>query len=271
MKAIINGKSAFAYTGTRDFNAAQPTAVFIHGAANDHSVWALQSRYFAFHGWNVLALDLPGHGQSDGPACSTIGDYATWVAAFMDSLPVRPALAVTVTVVMGHSMGALTALELSARRPDLVDKLALVGVAVPMAVGEVLLDAAKGDEDKARRMIVEWSFATDSQLGNNHAVPGMWLPGNNLALMRRMQKGVLHNDLAACKAYSVGLDAAKTVAAPALVVIGARDMMTSPKGAQGVIAALPNVRVETLADAGHSLLSEAPGQVLDVLWRFANA
>ena len=263
MKLAINGQSAFAYTGTRDFNAALPTAVFIHGAANDHCVWSLQSRYFAFHGWNILALDLPGHGQSEGLACTTIGDYATWVAAFMDAVGVKTA------VVIGHSMGSLTALELAARRPDLVRKLTLVGTAVPMAVGDVLLDAARDDEDKARRMIIEWSFAPASQLGNNHAVPGMWLPGNSLALMRRMYRGVLHTDLAACKAYSEGLDAAKTVSVPALVVVGARDMMTSPKGAQAVVAALPDARVETLAEAGHSMLSEAPGQVLDVLWKFA--
>ena len=265
MKLSINGKSAFAYTGTRDFNAELPSAVFIHGAANDHSVWSLQSRYFAFHGWNVLALDLPGHGQSEGEPCTTIGDYAEWVATFLGAAGVKAA------VVIGHSMGSLTALDLSARRPDLVRKLALVGTAVPMAVGDALLDAARVDEDKARRMIVEWSFAPASQLGNNHAVPGMWLPGNSLALMRRMAKGVLHTDLAACKAYTEGLDAAKTVSVPVLVVIGARDMMTSPKGAQGVIAALPDVRVETLAAAGHSMLSEAPGQMLDALWKFASA
>ena len=264
MKITVNGKSAFAYTGTRDFNAALPTAVFIHGAANDHSVWALQSRYFAFHGWNVLALDLPGHGQSGDSPRTTISDYSNWVAAFLDAVGVRAA------VVVGHSMGSLTALELSARRPDLVRKLALVGTNVPMAVGDVLLDAARDDEDKARRMIVEWSFAPASQLGNNHAVPGMWLPGNSLALMRRMAKGVLHTDLAACKIYLGGLDAAKAVAAPALVLIGARDMMTLPKGAQGVIVALPDVRVEVLAEAGHSMWSEAPRLVLDALWKFVN-
>ena len=265
MKIDVNGKQAFAYTGTREFNAALPTAVFIHGAANDHSVWSLQSRFFAWHNWNVLALDLPGHGQSEGAPCATIEDYARWVAAFMDALGVRTA------VMIGHSMGSLVALELSAQRPDLVMKLVLVGTNAPMAVGDALLDAARDDEDSARRMIVDWSFAPASQLGNNHAVPGMWLPGNALALMRRMAKGVLHTDLLACKTYSAGLDAAKKVTVSALVVIGARDMMTSPKGTQAVVAALSNVRVETLAEAGHSMLSEAPERVLDALWKFANA
>ena len=265
MKISVNGRVAYAYTGTREFNPAQRTAVFIHGAANDHSVWALQSRYFAWHGWNVLAVDLPGHGQSDGPLCTSIEALADWVAAFLDAAQVKAA------VVIGHSMGSLTGLELTARRPDLVSKLALVGCAVPMAVGDVLLDAALNDEEQARRMIVDWSYAPNSHLGNNHKVPGMWLPGNSMALMRRMSKGVLHNDLAACKAYMNGLTAAATVQCPAFVLMGERDMMTAPKAAQGVIAALKSVRTETIADAGHNMTSEAPDVTLAALWRFANS
>jgi len=265
MKLTVSGRTAYAYTGTREFNTAQRTAVFIHGAANDHSVWALQSRYFAFHGWNVLALDLPGHGQSDGPLCASVEALADWVAAFLHAATVKNA------VIIGHSMGSLTALELSSRRPDLVSKLALVGTAVPMAVGDVLLDAARDDEDKARRMIVDWSYAPASHLGNNHKVPGTWLPGNSLALMRRMAKGVLHNDLAACRAYVGGLDAAAKVSVPALVLIGQYDMMTPPKAAQGVLAALKNSRAETIRDAGHNMTSEAADAVLAALWKFANA
>ena len=264
MKLTVNHNTAYAYTGTRAFNPEQRAAVFIHGAANDHSVWALQSRYFAWHGWNVLAVDLPRHGQSDGPLCTSIEALADWVAAFLDAAQVKAA------VIVGHSMGSLTALELAARRPDLVSKLALVGSAVPMAVGDALLNAAMNDEEKARRMIVDWSFAPNSQLGNNHKVPGTWLPGNSLALMRRMAKGVLHNDLAACKAYENGLAAASTVECPTLVLMGERDMMTLPKAAQNVIAELKSVRTETIPDAGHNMMSEAPNVTLATLWRFAN-
>jgi pimeloyl-ACP methyl ester carboxylesterase len=264
MKMTIHGKSAFAYTGTRDFDPALRTAVFIHGAASDHSVWALQSRYFAWHGWNVLAVDLPGHGQSDGPLCTGIESLSEWMAVTLNALNVKSA------TLIGHSMGSLTALELASRHPDLVSKLALVGTAVPMAVGDVLLDAARDDEEKARRMIVDWSHAPASQLGNNHKVPGTWLPGNSMALMRRTKKGVLHNDLAACKAYLNGLHAAATVSCPALVLVGERDMMTTPKAATGVIAALKNVRSETITDAGHNMMAEAPDATLAALWRFAN-
>lgn len=265
MKISVNGRVAYAYTGTREFNPAQRTAVFIHGAANDHSVWALQSRYFAWHGCNVLAIDLPKHGQSDGPLCTSIAALADWVAALLDAIQVNSAL------VIGHSMGSLTALELCTRRSDLVSKLALVGSAVPMAVGDALLDAALNDEEIARRVIIDWAYAPNSQLGNNHKVPGTWLPGSGMALMRRMAKGVLHNDLAACRAYANGLAAAATVQCPALVLMGERDMMTAPKAALGVIAALKSVRTETIADAGHNMMSEAPDVTLRALWRFANA
>jgi pimeloyl-ACP methyl ester carboxylesterase len=265
MKLQVNGSTAYAYTGTKAFLPQQPTAVFIHGAANDHSVWALQSRYFAHHGWNVLALDLPGHGQSEGEALTSIESLAKFVAAFLDESKAKNAF------VCGHSMGSLTALELAAMRSDLVAKLGLIGAAVPMAVGDALLDAAANDEEKARRMIVDWSYAPSSQLGNNHKVPGAWLPGNSLALMRRMKRGVLHTDLAACKAYSRGLDAAKNIQAPTLFVIGEKDMMTPPKSASAAIEAIANSRVARLKEAGHTMLSEAPDGVLKTLWSFANA
>jgi pimeloyl-ACP methyl ester carboxylesterase len=58
----VQGAPLYVYTGGKFFDPAKPTAVFIHGVLNDHSVWILQTRYFANHGWNVLAVDLPGHG-----------------------------------------------------------------------------------------------------------------------------------------------------------------------------------------------------------------
>ena len=68
MQLQVNSHSSYCYTGGKPFNPALPTAVFIHGVLNDHSVWILQSRYLANHGWNVLAVDLPGHCRSAGEA-----------------------------------------------------------------------------------------------------------------------------------------------------------------------------------------------------------
>ena len=76
MEIIVNGHKTFCYAGGKAYDAAKPTAVFVHGVLNDHSVWILQTRYLAHHGWNVLAPDLPGHGKSAGPAPATVQEAA---------------------------------------------------------------------------------------------------------------------------------------------------------------------------------------------------
>src|SRR5260221_3666868 len=98
MQFIVQGYPAFAYTGGRTFDPALPAVVFVHGAAMDHSVWQWQSRYFAHHGFGVLAVDLPAHGRSPGPARTSIGALADWVAFFIESASLRRA------AVVGHSM-----------------------------------------------------------------------------------------------------------------------------------------------------------------------
>jgi len=72
----VQGEPLYVYTGGKFFDPAKPTAVFIHGVLNDHSVWILQTRYFANHGWNVLAVDLPGHGRSGGKAPASVQEAA---------------------------------------------------------------------------------------------------------------------------------------------------------------------------------------------------
>ncbi|WP_429405041.1 alpha/beta fold hydrolase [Paraburkholderia sp. MM5482-R1] len=109
MIVTVQGKPAYAYTGGKPFDASLPTAVFIHGAEHDHSVWALQSRYFAHHGFGVLAVDLPGHRRSAGPALASIAALADWLAALLD------AVGVTRAFVAGHSMGLADRARL--RRP----------------------------------------------------------------------------------------------------------------------------------------------------------
>src|SRR5262245_64050649 len=126
MELVVNGHKTFCYTGGKPFDPAKPTAVFIHGVLNDHSVWVLQTRWFAHHGWNVLAPDLPGHCKSAGEPPRSVGEAADFVLALLDAAKVDQA------VLVGHSFGALTVLEAAARAPRRVTRLALVGVAYPM-------------------------------------------------------------------------------------------------------------------------------------------
>ena len=81
MEVAVAGNDVYVYTGARSLDAALPAVVFIHGAGQDHSAWALQSRYFAHHGFNVLAVDLPGHGRSGGDALRSVEAIADWIPA----------------------------------------------------------------------------------------------------------------------------------------------------------------------------------------------
>jgi pimeloyl-ACP methyl ester carboxylesterase len=261
MRFTVDGAEAYAYTGTRPLRAGRPTVAFIHGAANDHSVWALQSRYFAHHGWNVLAVDLPAHGRSEGAPLASVEAIADWIARILDAAGVAQA------ALVGHSLGALAALACAARHPDRVTKVALLGPAVPMLVSDELITAAKSDDHVAFELINGWSFSDGKQLGGN-AVPGMWLTGNAMRLMERTRPGVLHTDLRACRAYVQGLAHAAAARCPALAVMGAADRMAPVKGAQALLLALPDVRTLTLPRTGHALMAEQPDAVLDALRSF---
>ncbi len=261
MRLAVTGNDVYAYTGSRSQNRALPTALFVHGAGNDHSVWALQSRYFAHHGWNALAVDLPGHGRSGGDPLSSVEAIADWIPAVLDAAEVERA------ALVGHSMGSLAALECAARHPERVTKVALIGPATPMPVSDALLDAAKRNDHVAHELITGWSYSAGKQLGGNQ-VPGVWLTGSAMRLLERTKPGVLHADLAACHAYAAGLAAAAKVRCPVLVIVGTRDIMAPSKNAQALIAALPGAKLVSLPDCGHALMAEEPDAVLDALRAF---
>ncbi len=267
----VDGKAVYAYTAGKNFDPALPTVVFIHGAQHDHSVWALQSRYFAFHGFNVLAVDLPGHGRSAGPAATRIGELSDWLARLLDAAGAPAAF------VVGHSMGSLVALEFAGCHPARTMRLALLATAVPMTVSDALLDAALHRESEAITLVNRWSHATIAAKPSCPG-PGFWLHGMNQRLMERVaalgEPHLFHTDFAACHAYSDGLERAAQVRCPVRLIVGAKDMMTPPRATRALAAALAagGGRADTVVlDAGHALMAEQPDATLDALIEFALA
>ncbi|MFC5521645.1 alpha/beta fold hydrolase [Polaromonas jejuensis] len=263
MELLVNGHKTYCYTGGKPFEAAKPTVVFIHGVLNDHSVWILQSRYLAHHGWNVLAVDLPGHCRSQGEAPSSVEEAADFIAALLDAAGVSRA------ALVGHSWGSLIALEAASRLKDRVSHLVLVGTAFPMKVSPALLETALNEPMKALTMINVFSRSTlaapPSVLG-----PGTWVYGVGMALGRRVlasnQKvNVFHRGFKACDSYANGEAAIQAITCPVLFVLGAQDQMTPPKAAQGIITAARKagkaVQIASLA-VGHHQMSEAPEEAL---------
>ncbi len=257
MRFEVDGTEAFAYTGSRPFDPERPTVAFVHGGGLDQTVWVLQSRYFAHHGFDVFAVDLPGHGRSGAAPLRAIEAMADWLERALGVLDVAsPAL-------VGHSMGSLVALEGAARHPDRVSALGLVGVSVPMPVSDALLAAAGANDHAAIDMINVWGHSL-GQLGG-HRGPGQWMMGGAVRLLERSRPGVLHNDLRACNDYQHGLAAGKNVRCPSVLVIGERDMMSPPKRSFALAGEIRDARTVIVPECGHMLMAERPDEVLDAL------
>ena len=261
MQLIVDGIETFVATGGRAFDTALPPVVFLHGAGMDHSVWALQSRWFAHHGWGVLAPDLPGHGRSAGAPLGSIAAMADWTIRLMAAAGV-PGEAKAKLI--GHSMGALVALDAAARHPARVASIALIGGAAAMPVSPDLLGAAKANEHDAIDMVSIWGHGFHASLGGS-AVPGLWMAGGGERLLERARPGVLFAGLAACNDYRDGEASAAKVAAPATVILGERDLMTPLKAGKALAAALPHAKTVVLPGAGHMLMTERPDEVLAAL------
>ena len=261
----VNGHATYCYTGGKTFDAAKPTIIFIHGVLNDHSVWILQTRYLANHGWNVLAVDLPGHCRSAGEPATSVEEAADFVIALIDAAGLKQA------ALVGHSFGSLVVLETAARAPERVSQLVLVGTAAPMKVSKVLLDASVNDPMKALELVNIFSRDTlappPSALG-----PGTWVHGASLALGRRVlasnpRVNLFYTGFKACDGYTRGEEAMALVTCPVLFLLGQADQMTPPKAAQGLIQKAYQSKVVYLP-SGHHQMNETPEQMLTALTGF---
>tara|TARA_Y100001960_G_scaffold321072_1_gene395076 strand:- start:699 stop:1487 length:789 start_codon:yes stop_codon:yes gene_type:complete len=258
LEVQVNGKRAFATTGGCPFDSTRPTAVLIHGAGMDHTVWVLQARYIAYHGRNVLAVDLPGHGRSEGPALASIEEMAEWVGQFLHLMDISDA------AVVGHSMGSLVAIELAARLPETVKSTVLLSTAMPMPVSDDLLNAAKANDHEAIDMITVWGHGRSSQLGG-HKIPGLWMIGSAGRLLEQAAKSVLYADLNACHTYQDGLRTASCIRCPVLLMVGKDDRMTPPQASRALADVIPDCTIEIIEGCGHMMMIEKPDQVLDYM------
>ena len=203
MKLDVNGREAYAYTGGKPFDAALPCVVFIHGALNDHSVWTLLARWFAHHGYGVLAVDLPGHGRSAGPPLPSVEALADWVLALLDAAGVQQA------ALVGHSMGSLIALEAAARAPERVTRLVMLGTAYPMKVSDALLThRARRAAARHRhgQRAVDQHAGQQAQLPRPGHVAARQQPRADAQPCRRWRRtlNLFEHDFRLCDAYSGG-------------------------------------------------------------------
>ena len=268
MRLTVHGHPAYCYSGGKPFNASLPSAIFIHGAQHDHSVWALQTRYFAHHGFGVLAVDLPGHGRSAGQPLNSVEQQADWLLALLDAAGVESAC------LIGHSMGSLIALETACRAPQRVARLALLASAYPMKVSDALLDAAQHRPLEAIDMVNVWSHSSYAQKPSAPG-PGFSVVGGNRRLMQRIAASnpapVFYTDFVACNDYANGAVAAAGVRCPTLILLGQQDQMTPSRASAPLVSAIGHATVVRLERCGHAMMAEQPDAVLRALFDFATA
>lgn len=258
MKLTVDGRTVFATTGGTDFDPAKPAIVFLHGAGFDRTAWRLQTRWFAHHGRSVLAVDFPAHGWSDGPALTSIAAMADWTGRLIEAAGLRQA------ALVGHSMGALVALDCAGRHPDKVRALGLCGVAVEMPVHPEMLESAKANTSKVQELMTFWGMGNALHKGGMVS-PGLWLRRESLAVLAVNRPDVIHTDLAACNAYKDAPARAAAVKCPTVLVLGDGDLMTpAPKG-KPLAAAIAGSKTVVIPNCGHFMMVERPDETLEAL------
>ncbi len=255
MRTHVDGHEVFVGQGS---GHGDGTAILmLHGAGMDHTVWTLPARYFARHGFQVIAPDLPAHGRSGGEALDSIPALAAWSWRLLDALKVEKA------VLFGHSMGSLIASAMASLHPDRTLALGLLGTSEPMRVSDPLLNAAGDNHPAAFDMANTWSHSLRGRLGGNPQ-PGTWLMASGRRLLDRNRPGVYAADFNACNRFDPST-IQTPLSCPVLVIAGESDQMTPVKAGLGVAKRFSHSTVVKLPGCGHSMLGEKPNEVLDAM------
>ena len=262
MKLKVNSKEAYFTTSGREIDKDQSTIVFVRGSGLTHVTWVLQTRYFAFHGYSVLAIDLPGHGYSEGPALETIEEQGKWISDVIDAMDMKEASLV------GHSQGCLVVLECASQFPEKIRSIGLMGGAGAIPMNPELLELAENGDPKAVELMMDWAHGPAGHFGG-HPVPGlhhMNLGGS--IVINGSVKNALGVDFRACDNYKNGFEAAKKIKCPAINILGDRDRMCPVKAGKKLAENIENSEVEIIENCGHMILLEEAGQSLEILKKF---
>ncbi|MEM7290636.1 MAG: alpha/beta hydrolase [Pseudomonadota bacterium] len=264
MKFKLHGQDVYASTGGRDHVEGQPWLIFLHGAGSSHLVWNQQSRSFAYNGFNVLAVDFPGHNLSSGKPRKFVETQAAWLISVMNHLNIDTA------TLVGHSQGGLVALYTGAHYPSRVTSLVFVATAAAIPVGGQLIANAEGPEHLAKSAMTSWGMGPDAHHFEN-SVPGFSNIGVNLRTMDLNPEGAVANDLKACAAFQGGTAKAALLKCPTMTVFADRDKMTPIKFGLKLAETLPENTLHVLKGAGHTIPLERPIEFNEYLRDFLAA
>lgn len=257
----VNAKQVFATTGGKPFDNSKPTVIFLHGSGFDHTVWGLQSRFFAFRNYAVLVPDLPGHTNSEGPALESIEALADWLNDVVETLDAKD------ISLVAHSQGCLVALEFASRYPDRLRSVSFIASGLATPVNDFLLNAAEKDPEAAIAMMLSWGFGPAGHL-HQGPIPGNSMVAGGRKVMRGNTPDALATDLKACNDYANGEAAAGRVSGPIQVIVAGKDRMAPRKSTMELIEHLADPEVALIPESGHVIPQEVPNQCRALLKAF---
>ena len=227
----------------------------MHGSGLTHIVWSLHEQFLASKGYSVLALDLPAHGNSEGPAIKSIEEIANWVNKLMQSLKIKEISFV------GHSQGCLVGLEFAHRFPKLIKSLTLVGGSYSLPVNQDLIDYADGGDMKSVELMMKWGYEGIKKfIGGNPVQKIINSP-------RQVQEG-LAVDLRACNNYKNGSNAVETINCPTLCILGDKDKMVPLEKGKKTASKIKNSELSVIEECGHMILFEKAFEMREIVKNF---
>ena len=215
----------------------------MHGSGLSHIVWSLHEQFYVAQGFNVLSIDLPGHGNSDGPTLKSIEDISDWVKDLMKKLELDK------LNFLGHSQGCLVGIDFASRYPDLINKLVLVGGSYKLPVNQNLLDLAEAGDEKALILMMKWGYeGSKAFIGGN--------PVKKIINSTREIREILYVDLNACNNYKTGKDSLEKITCSTLCIFGDLDKMVPLQVGNKMAEMIKNSEVKIINNCGHMIIFE---------------
>ena len=230
-------------TGGMDIDKKKPTILLMHGSGLTHIVWSLHEQFYVSQGFNVLSVDLPGHGNSEGPSLKSIENISDWIKCLIIKLDIEK------IIVIGHSQGGLVCIDFASRYPDLTKKIVLVASSYKLPVNQDLIDLAESGDEKAVLLMMKWGYeGSKAFIGGN--------PVKKIVNSVRDIREVLAVDLNACNNYKNGENAIKKINCPTLCIFGDLDKMVPVKVGLKMSEQITNSETKIISDCGHMIIFE---------------
>ena len=253
----LENKNIHASDSGQGIDTNKDTIVFLHGSGLSHIVWSLAEQFFSSKNYNVLSIDLPGHGNSDGPCLDTIEKIADWLEKVFGKLKLKN------LILVGHSQGCLEILEYSSRYKERLKKLVFVGGSNKMPVHPDLIELAQSGHSDAVKLMMKWGYEGSKKfIGGN--------PVEKIIQSPRDISEILAVDLNACNNYSNGSEAAKVIDLPSMLIFGELDKMVNLEAGKKFSNLIKNSTTHVIKGCGHMIMIEKAFEMREKILEFLN-